>query len=167
VSLTPSSVTTLPETSISVPFRYSDSLSFMHGGVVEMGVAARHFRTLVAEITLDDVVRNSEIDHTVSNGVPILSRRFNPRSSTPGQRRLLARHPKWLARCLARLRCQNSAQIVSARTIRNRRPALVRCTATQSPNTWAGDGNLLHGCPRQPAAHSVIDRNSDKLGVNN
>ena len=29
VSLTPSSVTALPETSISVPFRYSDSLSLM------------------------------------------------------------------------------------------------------------------------------------------
>ncbi len=46
----------------------------LHGGVVDMGVAARHLRTLVAEITLDDVVRNSEIDHARSNGVTELMR---------------------------------------------------------------------------------------------
>jgi hypothetical protein len=39
-----------------------------------MGVAAGHLRTLVAEITLDDVMRNSEIDHTGSNGVTELMR---------------------------------------------------------------------------------------------
>lgn len=39
-----------------------------------MGVAARHLRTLVAEITQDDVVWNSEIDHTGSNGVTELMR---------------------------------------------------------------------------------------------
>ena len=46
----------------------------LHGGVVDMGVAARHLRTLVAEITLDDVVRNSKIDHTGSNSVTKLKR---------------------------------------------------------------------------------------------
>src|SRR5271156_5925060 len=45
-----------------------------HGGVVDMSVAPRHLRTLVAEITLDDVVRNSEIDHTGSHGVTELMR---------------------------------------------------------------------------------------------
>ena len=49
--------------------------------------------------------------------------------------------PQMASSLSSRLRCQNSARIMSARTIKSRRPASVRCTATQSPNTWAGDGN--------------------------
>ena len=72
--------------------------------------------------------------------LPIPSRRFNPRSSTPAPRRVSAPPSRnWLARCHSRLRCQSSARIMSARTIKSRRPDSARCTATKSPNTWAAD----------------------------
>ncbi len=56
-----------------MPFRYSDSFSFI-SDIVDMCVAARHLRPLVAQVALDDVVRNSEIDHARSNRVAELMR---------------------------------------------------------------------------------------------